>query len=209
MPGKLISYIADFFKTDTEAKEDPMKYLVAGLGNMHPDYDGTRHNVGFEVLDMIASQKDAQFKNDTLGDLALVKYRGRQIYLLKPSTYMNLSGKSVRYWMQKLKIPLAKLLVVVDDINIDYGKLRLRSKGAHGGHNGLKDIERMLGTNAYARLRVGIGNEFGRGQQVDYVLGKWTDDEISSLGEILDKSADACLSFCAIGASHTMNKFNN
>jgi len=196
----------------TGEAEDPidsdMKYLIAGLGNMHPDYDGTRHNVGFEVVDLIAQDHNGQFKNDTLGDIAMIKHKGRQIYLLKPSTYMNLSGKSVRYWIQKLKIPVSNALVVVDDINLDFGTLRLRGKGAHGGHNGLKDIEKMLGTNKYSRLRVGIGNEFGRGQQVDYVLGQWTSEEMDQLGEILSRSSEACLSFCSIGLSHTMNKYN-
>ena len=143
-----------------------MKYLIVGLGNMHPDYDGTRHNVGFEVLDLLASEKGASFKNDSLGDIALVKHKSRHIHLLKPSTYMNLSGKAVRYWMQKHKVKIENVLIVVDDINIDFGKLRLRSKGAHGGHNGLKDVERMLGTSKYARLRVGIGSDFSKGRRI-------------------------------------------
>lgn len=186
-----------------------MKYLIVGLGNMHPDYDGTRHNVGFEVLDLLASEKGASFKNDSLGDIALVKHKSRHIHLLKPSTYMNLSGKAVRYWMQKHKVKIENVLIVVDDINIDFGKLRLRSKGAHGGHNGLKDVERMLGTSKYARLRVGIGSDFSKGRQVDFVLGKWSDSEMNSLSDILSRSVDAVLSFCSIGVAHTMNKFNN
>ena len=185
-----------------------MKYLVVGLGNMHPDYDGTRHNIGFEVVDMMAQDKEVQFKNDTLGDLAMIKHKGRQIYLLKPSTYMNLSGKAVRYWMQKLKVPLKNVLIIVDDINIDFGTLRMRGKGAHGGHNGLKNIESLLSTSAYPRLRVGIGNDFSKGRQVDYVLGQWSSEELDSLGAILQKCSDATLSFCSIGLSHTMNKFN-
>ena len=188
---------------------DPeMKYLVVGLGNMHPDYDGTRHNVGFEVLDLLAKEKEAEFKNDTLGDVALVKHRGRHIHLLKPSTYMNLSGKAVRYWMQKLKINPDKVLIVVDDINIDFGKLRMRAKGAHGGHNGLKDIEHMLGTSKYARLRVGIGNDFSKGRQVDFVLGHWSNEEIQDLSDILHRATEAILSFCAIGIKHTMDRHN-
>jgi PTH1 family peptidyl-tRNA hydrolase len=201
-----------FFKLFGKGKPeiDPeMKYLIVGLGNMHPDYDGTRHNIGFEVVDFIAQEKAVQFKNDSHGDLAVVKHRGRQIHLLKPSTYMNLSGKAVRYWMQKLKLPLDKVLIVVDDINIDFGKLRLRGKGAHGGHNGLKDIERMLGTNKYARLRFGIGSDFSKGRQVDYVLGKWSSEEMDQLSEYIPKAADASLSYCSIGLNNTMNKFNN
>ena len=197
------------FGSREEAKDNEMKYLIAGLGNMHPDYDGTRHNIGFEVVDLMAMEKQGTFKNDTLGDVAVIKHRGRQIYLLKPSTYMNLSGKSVRYWLQKLKIPVDNLLVVVDDINIDFGTLRLRGKGASGGHNGLKDVEKMLGTSKYARLRVGIGSDFSRGQQVDFVLGKWSDEEMDKLGKILGKCSDAALSFCSIGLGHTMNQFNN
>lgn len=187
---------------------DDMKYLVVGLGNMHPDYDATRHNIGFEVVDFLAEQFNAQFKNDNLGDLALIKHKGRQIYLLKPSTYMNRSGKAVRYWLQKLKIKDNNLLVVVDDLNLDFGTLRFRGKGADGGHNGLKDIQQMLATNRYARLRIGIGNEFSKGRQVDYVLGKWSDEEISGLGPILKRAAEGILSYCSIGLSHTMNQYN-
>lgn len=186
-----------------------MKYLIAGLGNMHPDYEGTRHNIGFDVVDMIAHEKEAEFSNDTLGDLARVRHRGRQIYLLKPSTYMNLSGKSVRYWMQRLKIPLDHVLIVVDDLSLDFGKIRMRAKGADGGHNGLKDIEQKLGTNKYPRMRVGIGDNFSRGQQVDYVLGKWSQEELDGLGDILHRSTDAALSFCSIGLARTMNEYNS
>lgn len=207
----MIKFIKRLLKIDKSEEEliDPsMKYLVVGLGNMHPDYDGTRHNVGFEVVDMIAQNGNATFKNDTLGDVTLVKHKGRQIYLLKPSTYMNLSGKSVRYWMTKHKIDISNVLVVVDDMHLDFGSLRLRGKGSDGGHNGLKDIQRILGTNKYARLRVGIGNDFSKGKQVDFVLGKWSDSEMDKLGEILNESANACLSFCSIGLSHTMNTYN-
>ncbi len=196
------------FGEPEQSIDSEMKYLVVGLGNMHPDYDGTRHNIGFEVVDMMAQDKEVQFKNDTLGDLAMIKHKGRQIYLLKPSTYMNLSGKAVRYWMQKLKVPLKNVLIIVDDINIDFGTLRMRGKGAHGGHNGLKNIESLLSTSAYPRLRVGIGNDFSKGRQVDYVLGQWSSEELDSLGAILQKCSDATLSFCSIGLSHTMNKFN-
>jgi len=195
-----------FFKENEIDSE--MKYLVVGLGNMHPDYDETRHNVGFEVLDFLADKFDVSFKNDTLGDVCLVKHKGRQIYLLKPSTYMNRSGKAVRYWLQKLKIKDNNLLIVVDDINLELGTIRMRAKGADGGHNGLKDIQQILATNRYPRMRIGIGNNFSKGRQVDFVLGKWTDDEIAKLGEILKKAAEGVLSYCTIGLSHTMNKFN-
>ncbi len=206
----ITNWIPQLFKREVQEEIDPdMKFLIAGLGNMHPDYDGTRHNVGFELVDLLAQENRGTFKNDTLGDVALIKHRGRHIHLLKPSTYMNRSGKSVRFWMQKLKIPIANVLVVVDDINLDFGTLRMRGKGADGGHNGLKDIQQILGTNKYARLRIGIGDNFSKGRQVDYVLGKWTDGELDRLGEILTKSGEAVLSFCSIGLSHTMNKFNS
>ena len=198
-----------FSKSSVEEHIDPeMKYLVIGLGNMHPDYDSTRHNIGFEVVDMMAQEKEVTFKTDTLGDVAIVKHKGRQIHLLKPSTYMNRSGKAVNHWMVKLKIKPENILVVVDDLNIDFGKLRLRGKGAAGGHNGLKDIEQVLGTSKYARLRVGIGNSFSKGRQVDFVLGKWSDKEIADLGSILDHANRAALDFCSIGLSHTMNTYN-
>ncbi|MBT8233110.1 MAG: aminoacyl-tRNA hydrolase [Saprospiraceae bacterium] len=188
--------------------DQDMKYLIVGLGNMHPDYDGTRHNIGFEVLDMMAKEAGVSFKNDTLGDVAMMKSKGRHIHLLKPSTYMNLSGKSVRYWMTKHKVKLENVLVVVDDKNIDFGTLRMRGKGADGGHNGLKNIQQVLGTSKYSRLRVGIGSDFSKGRQVDFVLGKWSNEELEKLGEILGRCSDAVLSFTSIGLSHTMNKFN-
>lgn len=186
-----------------------MKYLIVGLGNMHPDYDGTRHNIGFEVVDMLAQEFNGTFKNESLGDLALIKHKGRQIYLLKPSTYMNRSGKSVRYWMQKLKVKIDNVMIVVDDINLEYGKLRMRAKGADGGHNGLRDIQNILATSKYPRLRFGIGNDFSKGRQVDFVLGQWSGEELDKLGAYIQKANDAILSFVSIGISHTMNKHNN
>ena len=204
----MLSLIKKIFFREKEI-ESEMKYLVVGLGNMHPDYDETRHNVGFEVVDYLAHKFQGSFKNDTLGDVSIVKHKGRQIYLLKPSTYMNRSGKAVRYWLQKLKVKDNNLLVVVDDINLEFGLLRFRAKGADGGHNGLKDIQQILATSRYNRLRVGIGNDFSKGRQVDFVLGKWSDEEVSRLGEILENASEGILSFCSIGLSHTMNKFNN
>jgi len=203
----MINWIKNLFKQKEEI--DPnMKYLVVGLGNMHPDYDDTRHNIGFEVVDLIAKEKEVKFKNDTLGDLALVKHKGRFIHLLKPSTYMNLSGKAVRHWMTKLKIKPDNVLIIVDDLNLDFGKIRMRNKGAAGGHNGLKDIEKIFGTSKYPRLRVGIGSDFSKGRQVDFVLGKWSEEERKNLPEILSHCAKACLSFASIGMAHTMNQFN-
>ena len=195
-------------KPQQEIINREMKYLVVGLGNMHPDYDATRHNIGFEVVDLLAKNKDGQWKNDTLGDIAVIKHKGRLINLLKPSTYMNRSGKAVNYWMTKHKVKIENVLIIVDDLNLDFGKVRLRTKGAAGGHNGLKDIEQILGTSKYSRLKVGIGDDFKKGRQVDFVLGKWTDKEMAGLGEVLSTSADAALSFVSIGATHTMNQFN-
>jgi len=205
----MIKWIKQLFGNTNDNIDPSMKYLVVGLGNMHPDYDGTRHNIGFEVVDMMAKNAGVSFKNDTLGDVALVKHKGRHIHLLKPSTYMNLSGKSVRYWMTKHKVTIDNILVVVDDKNIDFGSLRLRGKGSDGGHNGLKDIQNILGTTKYPRLRVGIGSDYSKGRQVDFVLGKWSNEELDKLGDILDNCAKASLSFCSIGLGHTMNKFNS
>lgn len=191
-----------------EIREDPMKYLIVGLGNMHPDYDDTRHNAGFDVVDVMAEKAGATWKLSNLGAVSEIKHRGRNLILLKPSTYMNRSGKSLRFWMDKEKIPLERVLVVVDDINLDFGKIRLRGKGSDGGHNGLKDIQDTLGTNNYPRLRIGIGSDFYKGQQVDYVLGQWSEEERAVLPDILEKAGEACKSFCAIGIGHTMTKFN-
>lgn len=185
-----------------------MKYLIAGLGNMGAEYDHTRHNVGFEVVDALAEEFNVTFKNDQLGDIAEFKHRGRTVVLLKPSTYMNRSGKAVRYWLQKKKIEVKNLLVIMDDLNLDFGAIRLRGKGSDGGHNGLKDINQVLGGNKYARLRFGIGNDFPRGRQVDYVLGEWSDEQKEQLPELIQKAAEMSKSFVAIGLAHTMNQFN-
>ena len=169
-------------------KIDPMKYLVVGLGNMHPDYDETRHNVGFEFVDYLADKHEKTFQNDRLGDILEFKQKGRTIILLKPSTYMNRSGKAVKYWMEKKKILRENVLIVLDDLNIDFGKIRLRLKGSDGGHNGLKDIAQSLGGTNYARLRIGIGNDFSKGKQVDFVLGKWSSEEVDQLLNILKEA---------------------
>ena len=185
-----------------------MKYLIVGLGNVGAKYEDTRHNIGFDVVDTLAKAFDAEWKTDTLGDVTSFRHKGRTFVLLKPSTYMNLSGKSVRYWLQKEKVDKNRLLVIVDDLNLDFGKLRLRGKGSDGGHNGLKDIDQATGGNNYARLRIGIGSEFGRGKQVDYVLSEWSGEEAAQLPEILDSAADAAKAFGTIGLQHAMNQFN-
>jgi PTH1 family peptidyl-tRNA hydrolase len=192
-----------------EIEPDPMKYLIAGLGNMGAEYDHTRHNVGFEVVDALAKEFGVEFKNEQLGDVAQFKFKGRTFVLLKPSTYMNLSGKAVRYWLQKHKIEKDKLLVIVDDMNLDFGVQRLRGKGSDGGHNGLKDIDRMCGGNNYARLRVGIGRGHAKGGQVDFVLGEWSKSEKEVLPEILKTASEMVKSFATIGLAHTMTNFNN
>ena len=186
-----------------------MKYLIAGLGNMGPDYDDTRHNVGFDVVDALAREFEVEWKNEQLGDIAQFKHKGRTFVLLKPSTYMNRSGKAVRYWLQKENIPKQRLLVVVDDLNLPLGKLRLRGKGSPGGHNGLKDIDQVTGGNNYARLRVGIGDDFPQGRQVDYVLGQWTSEEKKALPDVLRQAAEMVKAFGTIGLQHTMSQFNN
>lgn len=188
---------------------DDMKYLIVGLGNIGAKYDNTRHNIGFEVLDKLAEAKGATFETDRLGDVAKVKHKGRTFILLKPSTFMNLSGKAVRYWMDKEKVKWENMLIVVDDLNIPFGKLRMRGKGSDGGHNGLKDINEKMGKNNYARLRFGIGSEFGKGHQVNYVLGEWNNEENEQLPELIKKSCDMIFSFGTVGLARTMSDFNN
>lgn len=175
---------------------------------MGAEYDDTRHNIGFSVVDYLASEKSASWKHENLGDIGHIKHRGRQITLLKPSTYMNRSGKAVRYWLQKENIPQENLLVITDDLNLDFGKLRIRAKGSDGGHNGLKDINETIGSQ-YARARMGIGSDYSRGGQVNYVLGKWTEEEKKVLQDFIKRTAESALSFCAIGLQHTMNQYNN
>ncbi len=186
-----------------------MKYLIAGLGNIGPEYELTRHNAGFLVLDRLADNHKINFATERLADTAELKYKGKQIHLIKPNTYMNLSGKAIAYWLQDLKIPKENLLVVVDEIALPFGSLRMRTKGSAAGHNGLKNIEQTLGGQDYARLRFGIGSEFAKGQQVDYVLGNFTQDELKALPQHMDRAIEMVLSFCTIGPERTMNFHNN
>ena len=185
-----------------------MKYLIAGLGNIGPEYELTRHNIGFLTLDRLADNHKIDFSTGRLSDRAELKYKGRQIHLIKPNTFMNLSGKAVAYWLQELKIPKENLLVVVDDIALPFGTQRLRAKGSAAGHNGLKNIEDILGGQNYARLRMGIGAEFSKGQQVDYVLSNFVQEELKVLPAAMDKAIETVLSFCTIGIERTMNVFN-
>jgi len=187
-----------------------MKYLIVGLGNIGDEYKNTRHNVGFQVLDALARASNLVFDvNRRYGAVAEYKFKGRSFILLKPSTYMNLSGNAVRYWLQKENIPIENLLVIVDDLALPFGAIRMRGKGSDAGHNGLKHINQVLGTNEYARVRIGVGNEFSRGQQIDYVLGEWDDEELKKLPERLDKVVEIIKSFGTIGLQQTMNQFNN
>ncbi len=185
-----------------------MSYLIVGLGNIGFEYADTRHNIGFMVLDAWAQESSTIFSSQRYGSVAECRYKGKKLILLKPSTYMNLSGKAVNYWLQREKIEVENMLVIVDDLSLPLGTLRMRKQGSDGGHNGLKDICEVLGTNSYSRLRVGIGDNFSRGRQVDYVLGSWSDQERKELPEILKKAADAAKSFVAIGPERTMNFFN-
>lgn len=185
-----------------------MKFLIAGLGNVGSEYEGTRHNAGFEVLDELARSSGTLFINERYAFMARMRHRGKQFILIKPTTYMNLSGQAVRYWLQKEDIAIENLLVVTDDIALPFGKLRMKVRGSDGGHNGLRNIGEVLETEAYARLRIGVGSDFARGRQVDYVLGPWNEDEKKALPEILKKAVDAVLSFGIAGAERTMNVVN-
>jgi PTH1 family peptidyl-tRNA hydrolase len=186
-----------------------VKYLIVGLGNIGDEYLETRHNIGFKVLDALVNNPKEDFKIEKHGDVAKIKFKGRILVLLKPSTYVNLSGKAVNYWLQKEKIHPNKLLVVVDDIALPFGTLRIRGKGSNGGHNGLKSIDETLGGNTYARLRFGVGNEFSKGKQVDYVLGEWDDEQKTALQERIKQAGKTIQSFSVIGADKTMSMFNN
>lgn len=186
-----------------------MKFLIVGLGNIGAKYESTRHNIGFKVLDFIAEQSSAFFIEEKYGDISSFKYKGKNIYLLKPNTFMNLSGLAVRYWLTKLKIDVKNLLVVTDDLNLEVGNLRMKKNGSDGGHNGLKDIQQTLSSNQYPRLRIGVGNNFPKGKQIDYVLGEWTKEEDLVLNQKMKIINEMVLSFCFAGIENTMNAFNN
>ena len=186
-----------------------MKYLIAGLGNIGAEYELTRHNIGFLVLDQLADHHKANFTTGRLADKAEFKFKGRTVHLIKPSTYMNLSGKSIAYWLQHLGIAKENLLVIVDDVALPFGTLRMRTKGSAAGHNGLKNIEETLGDQVYSRLRFGIGSEYGKGQQVDYVLSNFTQPEFDAMTPLIKKANEMILSFCTIGAEKTMSLFNS
>ena len=185
-----------------------MKYLIVGLGNIGAEYALTRHNIGFMVLDFMAKEAGVSWRTERLADYTEIKHKGRSLHLIKPNTYMNLSGKSVNYWLQELKIPVENLLVVVDDLAIDHAILRLRKKGSAGGHNGLSSIEECIGTAEYARLRFGIGNDYPKGKQADYVLSNFSNKQLEDLPATLDKSVEGIYTFATTGVERAMNVLN-
>ena len=188
--------------------EEMKKYLLVGLGNIGAKYVNTRHNIGFEVLDALAKKQEVSFESAKLGSITKFRYKGRVYILLKPSTYMNLSGKAVRYWLTKENIPTENLLVICDDLSLPVGTLRIKPKGGSGGHNGLQNIQDLLGSSVYPRLRFGIGNKFSKGKQSDFVLGEWNDPERLTINKRIEKAAEAILSFGTAGLNNTMNGFN-
>ena len=185
-----------------------MKYLIVGLGNIGPDYENTRHNIGFMTLDALAKASNVVFEDKRYGLVAEMRLKNKQLILLKPSTYMNLSGNAIRYWMQKENINIKNILVVVDDLALPFGTLRLKGKGSDAGHNGLKHIQGLIGQN-YPRLRFGIGNDFPRGSQVNFVLEEFSDEEKQQLDDRIESSVEIIKSFCLAGINITMNQFNN
>jgi PTH1 family peptidyl-tRNA hydrolase len=214
-----------FQKTEVEDKTDFMKpgvhehqknniesvstkFLIVGLGNIGAEYVNTRHNIGFKIVDFIAKKEEVSFEIVKLGSLAQYQFKGRTFLLLKPNTYMNLSGKAVKYWMAAANIPIENILVITDDLNLSFGTIRIKPKGSDGGHNGLKSIHATLNTADYPRFRFGISDEFKKGKQVDYVLGEWNDDEKSKLQERLELASEIIKSFGAAGLENTMTRFN-
>ena len=199
-----------FGRSSSYIKEtDPMKkFLVVGLGNIGAEYSETRHNIGFKVLDAFAKKEELTFEASKLGAVTSYKIKGRTILFLKPSTYMNLSGKAIRYWMEKEKIPLENLLVITDDINLPFGSIRVKTKGSDGGHNGLKDIIKVLGNANFARLRFGVGSDFVQGKQINHVLGDFAPEEQSEMPERLEKCTQMIKAFGTIGLGRTMSDFN-
>jgi PTH1 family peptidyl-tRNA hydrolase len=185
-----------------------MKYLIVGLGNIGNEYHNTRHNIGFTILDAFAEASNVFFADNRYGATAEVKVKGRTLILLKPATFMNLSGNALRYWMQKENIAIENVLVIVDDIALPFGTLRLKPKGSDAGHNGLKNIQEILGHSDYARLRFGVGSDFSKGRQVEYVLGKWPAEQLAKLPERAEKCAEIIKSFCLAGMQLTMTQYN-
>lgn len=205
----MMNWITSLFQTQkTVTAPDMKKFLIVGLGNIGAEYVNTRHNIGFKILDHFAKKESISFQTAKLGDVAEFKIKGRTLVLLKPNTYMNLSGKAVKFWMEKENIEKENILVITDDLNLSFGTIRIKTKGSDGGHNGLKSIQSLLNTTEYPRFRFGISDQFKKGQQVNYVLGEWDEEEKSKLPERLEKSAEIIQSFALAGLNNTMNEFN-
>lgn len=204
-----MNWFSKLFSKPEKEYIDPMKkFLIAGLGNIGAEYVNTRHNIGFKVVEHIARQEGIEFATAKLGAMAEYKLKGRTLFLLKPNTYMNLSGKAIKYWMDQEKIPAENVLVITDDLNLPFGTIRIKGKGSDGGHNGLKNIQAILGNGDYPRFRFGISDDFKKGRQVDYVLGDWDEQEKAALPERLDVAAEAVRSFALSGLGNTMSTFN-
>ena len=205
----MTNWFKKLFSTRTATTETDMKkFLIVGLGNIGAEYANTRHNIGFKVLDFLAKKESLDFQTVKLGSLAEYKVKGRTLLLLKPNTYMNLSGKAVQYWMEKEKIAKENILVITDDLNLPFGTIRIKPKGSDGGHNGLKSIQQLLNSADYPRFRFGISDDFKKGRQVDYVLGEWDEEEKAKLPERLEVAVQAIESFALAGLGNTMTTFN-
>ena len=198
----------NFEEVDTNSNQEMKKFLIVGLGNIGAEYVNTRHNIGFKILDYFANQENVSFQTQKLGDVAEFKIKGRAVLLLKPNTYMNLSGKAVKYWLEKENIEKENILVITDDLNLSFGSIRIKSKGSDGGHNGLKNIQLLLNSTEYPRFRFGISDAFKKGKQIDYVLGEWSPEEKEALKERLSISTEIIKSFALAGLNNTMNLFN-
>ena len=204
-----MNWISTLFKNKTQKEELPMnKFLIVGLGNIGIEYVNTRHNIGFKILDYFANKENISFQTAKLGDVAQYKIKGRTLILLKPNTYMNLSGKALKYWMEKEKIEKENVLIITDDLNLSFGTIRIKPRGTDGGHNGLKNIQLLLNSSEYPRFRFGISDEFKKGKQIDYVLGEWNEEEKSKLQERLEIASQIITSFALTGLDTTMNTFN-
>jgi len=207
----MFRFLESFFKLNStllDEKDGMKKFLVVGLGNIGEEYAETRHNIGFKILDSLSTEEAFTFETAKLGDVGTFKVKGRSMICLKPSTYMNRSGKAVKYWMEKENIPLENVLIITDDINLSFGTIRLKTKGSDGGHNGLKDVQQYLLTTNYNRLRFGVGSDFGKGKQIDYVLGEWNQEEKDALIERYERVNALIRSFVLSGVNRTMNEYN-
>lgn len=197
-----------FEEVNSNGNQEMKKFLIVGLGNIGAEYVNTRHNIGFKILDYFANQESISFQTQKLGEVAEFKIKGRTVLLLKPNTYMNLSGKAVKYWLEKENIEKDNMLVITDDLNLSFGSIRIKTKGSDGGHNGLKNIQLLLNSTEYPRFRFGISDAFKKGKQVDYVLGEWSLEEKEALKERLSISAEIIKSFALAGLNNTMNLYN-